>query len=48
MRQKVFRLTPIQDRQLKEFCARTDLSIQEVVLDGIDKILASRGFPTLR
>lgn len=48
MRQKVFRLAPAQDRQLKEFCARTDMSIQDVVLEGIDMVLASKGFPPLR
>jgi len=48
MRQKVFRLTPAQDRHLKEFCARTDKSIQDVVLEGIDSVLAANGFPPLR
>lgn len=48
MRQKVFRLTPAQDRQLKEFCARADLSIQDVVLEGIDHVLVSKGYPPLR
>jgi hypothetical protein len=48
MRQKVFRLAPAQDRQLKEFCAKTDMSIQDVVLKGIDMVLVSKGFPPLR
>lgn len=48
MRQKVFRLTPAQDRHLKEFCARTDMSIQDVVLDGIDMLLVSKGGTPLR
>lgn len=48
MRQKVFRLTPTQDRRLKEFCARTDMSIQDVVLEGIEAVLASKGYPPLR
>ena len=48
MRQKVFRLTPTQDRRLKEFCARTDMSIQDVVLEGIDAVLAAKGYPPLR
>lgn len=47
MRQKVFRLTPAQDRHLKEFCARTDTSIQNVVLEGVDAVLAANGFAPL-
>lgn len=47
MRQKVFRLTPAQDRQLKEFCAHQDLTIQDVVLDGIKQVFKERGLTWL-
>lgn len=47
MRQKVFRLTPAQDRKLKEFCAHSDMSIQDVVLEGINMVLRSKGLPSI-
>lgn len=47
MRQKVFRLTPAQDRRLKEFCAHSDLTIQDVVTEGINLVLKQRGLPQL-
>jgi hypothetical protein len=47
MRQKVFRLTPAQDRLLKEFCAHQDLTIQDVVLDGIKQVFKKRGLTWL-
>jgi len=43
MRQKVFRLTPAQDRQLKEFCAREDLNIQDIVMEGLNMAMTARG-----
>lgn len=45
MRQKVFRLTKAQERRLKEFCAHTDMSIQEVVMEGINLVFKSKGLP---
>lgn len=45
MRQKVFRLTKAQDIKLKEFCAHTDLNIQDVVLEGINMVFKSKGLP---
>lgn len=47
LRQKVFRLTPAQDRRLKEFCAHSDMSIQDVVLQGLSLVLKGRGLPEL-
>lgn len=47
MRQKVFRLMPAQDRLLKEFCAHQDLTIQDVVLEGINLVFKQRGLPPL-
>lgn len=47
LRQKVFRLTPAQDRRLKEFCAHSDMSIQDVVLHGLDLVMKERGLPPL-
>jgi len=45
MRQKVFRVTKAQDIRLKEFCAHTDLSIQDVVIEGIKMVFKSKGLP---
>lgn len=45
MRQKVFRLTKAQERRLKEFCAHTDMTIQDVVLEGIGMVFKSKGLP---
>jgi hypothetical protein len=47
-RQKVFRLTPAQDRKLREFCAHQDTTIQDVVLEGINLVFKSRGLPPLK
>jgi hypothetical protein len=47
MRQKVFRVTPAQDRKIKEFCAHSDMSIQDVVIEGINLVLKSRGLPSI-
>lgn len=47
MRQKVFRLTPAQDRKLKEFCAHSDKSIQDVVMEGINLVLKAKGLPPI-
>lgn len=46
-RQKVFRLTPAQDRKLKEYCAHSDTTIQDVVIQGINLVLKSKGLPTI-
>lgn len=45
MRQKVFRVTKAQDIKLKEFCAHTDMNIQDVVLEGINMVFKSKGLP---
>jgi hypothetical protein len=45
MRQKVFRLTKAQERRLKEFCAHSDMTIQEVVLEGINLVFKAKGLP---
>jgi hypothetical protein len=47
LRQKVFRVTPAQDRKLKEFCAHSDMSIQDVVLEGINLVLKAKGLPPI-
>lgn len=47
LRQKVFRLTPAQDRKLKEYCAHSDTTIQDVVIEGINMVLKSKGLPTI-
>lgn len=47
MRQKVFRVTPAQDRKLKEFCAHSDMSIQNVVMEGINLVLKAKGLPSI-
>jgi hypothetical protein len=46
-RQKVFRLTPAQDRKLKEYCAHSDTTIQDVVIEGINMVLKSKGLPPI-
>jgi len=43
MRQKVFRVTKAQDIRLKEFCAHTDMTIQEVVIAGIEMVFKDKG-----
>lgn len=45
MRQKVFRITKAQDIRLKEFCAHTDMTIQEVVIAGIELVFKDKGLP---
>jgi len=47
LRQKVFRLTPDQDRALKQACAQLDTTIQDLVLEGINKALESKGLPPI-
>lgn len=46
-RQKVFRLTPAQDRELKKYCAHSDTTIQDVVIEGINMVLKSKGLPPI-
>jgi len=46
-RQKVFRLTPAQDRKLKEYCAHSDTTIQDVVIEGLNMVLKSKGLPPI-
>jgi hypothetical protein len=47
VQQKVFRLTKSQARALKKFCADSDMTMQDVVLEGINMVLKSRGLPTI-
>lgn len=47
LRQKVFRLTPDQDRALKQYCAASDTTIQDLVVGGINMVLKSKGLPTI-
>lgn len=47
MKQKVFRLTLAQDRRLREVCVQTDLSMQTIVLRGINMVLYKKGLPKL-
>lgn len=47
MRQKVFRLTPAQDRELKKYCGSSDITIQNMVLEGINMVLKSKGLPPI-
>jgi hypothetical protein len=47
LRQKVFRLTPDQDRTLKQYCAGSDTTIQDLVVEGINMVLKSKGLPTI-
>lgn len=47
MRQKVFRLTPAQDRELKKYCGSSDITIQDMVLEGINMVLKSKGLPSI-
>lgn len=47
LRQKIFRLTPAQDRALKKFCADSDMTMQDVILEGINRVLTARGLPTI-
>lgn len=46
--QKVFVLTPEQNRQLKDYCNQTDSTAQSVIVEGINMILRSKGLPELR
>lgn len=47
VQQKVFRLTKPQARALKKFCADSDMTMQDVVLEGINMVLKSRGLPPI-
>lgn len=46
-RQKVFRVTPSQDRELRARCAMLDTTIQDMVLEGINMILKAKGLPPI-
>lgn len=45
LRQKVFRVTAAQDRKIKEFCAHSDMTTQDLVMEGINLVLKSKGLP---
>lgn len=47
MEQKVFRLTPAQAQKLREFCAHTNTTLQDVVVEGINLVLKSKGLPPI-
>lgn len=47
VQQKTFRLTKSQARALRKFCADSDMTMQEVVVEGINLVLKSRGLPTI-
>jgi hypothetical protein len=47
VQQKVFRLTKSQARRLKKFCADSDMTMQDVVIEGINLVLKSRGLPPM-
>ena len=47
LRQKVFRLTPTQDRELKQYCGKLDTTMQDLVLEGINLFLKSKGLPPI-
>jgi hypothetical protein len=46
--QKVFVLTPEQNRQLRAYCVDADTTIQAVVIEGINLVLKSKGLPELK
>lgn len=46
-RQKVFRVTPTQDRELRSRCGTLDTTIQDLVLEGINMVLKSKGLPPI-
>ncbi len=47
VQQKVFRLTKSQARALKKFCADSDMTMQDVVMEGIRLVMKSRGLPPI-
>lgn len=47
VQQKTFRLTKSQARALRKFCADSDMTMQEVIVEGINLVLKSRGLPTI-
>lgn len=47
LRQKVFRVTAAQDRKIKEFCAHSDMTVQDLVVEGINLVLKSKGLPPI-
>lgn len=47
LRQKVFRVTPAQDRKIKEFCAHSDMTVQGLVMEGINLVLKAKGLPSI-
>lgn len=46
-RQKVFRVTPTQERDLRKRCADLDTTIQDLVIEGINMVLKSKGLPPI-
>lgn len=46
-RQKVFRVTPTQERDLRKRCADLDITIQDLVVEGINMVLKSKGLPPI-
>lgn len=46
-RQKVFRVTPTQERDLKKRCADLDTTIQDLVMEGINMVLKAKGLPPI-
>lgn len=46
-RQKVFRVTPSQDRELRARCAMLDTTIQDLVVEGINTVLKAKGLPPI-
>lgn len=47
LRQKVFRVTAAQDRELGKHLAELDTTMQDLVLDGINALLKSKGLPPI-
>lgn len=47
LRQKVFRVTAAQDRELGKRLADLDTTMQDLVLDGINVLLKSKGLPPI-
>jgi hypothetical protein len=47
LRQKVFRVTPAQDRELTKRLADLDTTMQDLVLESINTLLQSKGLPPI-
>lgn len=47
-RQKKFMVTPEQERQIKAYCYHAEVTMQEMIVEGLNMVLRSKGMPELK